>query len=101
MSRLQPYARVDLGVDYEFYGQVTYFGDSLSWPLASMLGTPGVLSTGFETDPTGQYLIQARQRFGLDFPTTLWTQLPGDTGSYSDWTDPATNYRGIYQTNGD
>ena len=76
--------------DREAFGHVYYVGDSLSYDLPGLMGTPGATYSGFDRDPTGTYLMQQMVPIFYDADPSAWTTAAGGAlpASYSFATDP-------------
>lgn len=97
MSGLLPVLQLNVAYDRQYYGQMTYCGDDLVWPLANQEGRPGISSSGFVTDPTGNYLIQQPVFVPTDASETNWTT---SGGTFTHITNPTTLNTELFQVNG-
>lgn len=97
MAQIIPSARLDVAYDKEYFGAVIYAGDDLIWPLASLIGQPGVSTSNLQPDPTGNYLMQAPYYIPVAADETQWDT---EGGTYTHTTHPTTNVAGLWQSDG-
>lgn len=87
--------------DRDALGHVFYPGESISYDLPGLLGSPGASYQGFQADPTGTYLMQQMQPVFYNADPPAWS-LPGGAalpGTYSYGTDPQYQCRFLYYQN--
>ncbi len=94
-----PVARLDIALDSDVFGKVTYPGESVYWDLPGQTGQPGASLAGFALDPTGGYVMQAPVgNLWQDCGDAQWTKGGGDTGTYAHGKDGATGKLFLRQT---
>ncbi len=99
MTELNPRAILRVYDDHrDAFGAVLYPGETISWSLPGLMGTPGASFSGLVKNPSGSYLMQQPVGIPADADPSQWTNADGSTlgSAFSYGTDPATGKKFLY-----